>query len=625
MLISQISGGMANTLFEYMAGYSLAKKLEMEYVLDISSRVTRSWGFFLDEFDIPPVKKIIYAKEDAENGKAGSYSQVPEVIRNGDFDIYTKFRSDHSAVYQSPNSIKKSNKNIYLCGNFFSRRYYRKNWEEIRKLFSRPRTVYPEIEAFQKEIAGKENVVGIHIRRGDFQTADFTIDMGEDGAYYRAGIAWFREHKSDCVFYVFSDDIEYAKRILGDSEDLRYVHFSGFLDTDFCEFICLSLCRHFILTNESTYGELASQLNQRKDSIKLNKHRGDVFQKLRILKWWLEGCWEMLDRVYLKDKAISYYNARYQKGSRGRESQKRGFSELEALSPEEKIKQIARICLDGYKLTEEETYRLCRMKFFANAELGRTDVTLALAKKLYPLERKDKSFMRLYLKALRTFGAKQEAEIEEKGLLCQNADICFLIVPYCRTRILNEGMVGLGLVLYHMGYKVSFLLEPTGKSDEWLMSHYEKARDWHGVVYPCNWYMFDQINQEKASVSSFLKNLYSDEKSVCKMKVCISRRQETFLDAKGWKHVYYDFSDQRDEEFEAWKRRSTEAEKKAMEEKADYILTSDESKKGKKYIFWKNDFPGEKVIHERWTLGMNGRLPEKEMRIAEAVVEGLTK
>ena len=83
MVIVKISQGLANSMYEFAAGYALSKKLNQELALDISECVVSNacgWGFFLDYFNIPKCKKIVYDLQDVRH--IGHEKSPTTCIRN---------------------------------------------------------------------------------------------------------------------------------------------------------------------------------------------------------------------------------------------------------------------------------------------------------------------------------------------------------------------------------------------------------------------------------------------------------------------------------------------------------------------------------------------------------------
>ena len=65
--------------------------------------------------------------------------------------------------------------------------------------------------------------------------------------------------------------------LLGKDDSIYYVHFCGYDDADIAEFICLTLCDHRVLSNSSTFGRLADELNGKKG--RYTFYQGDIKSK----------------------------------------------------------------------------------------------------------------------------------------------------------------------------------------------------------------------------------------------------------------------------------------------------------------------------------------------------------
>ena len=100
-----------------------------------------------------------------------------------------------------------------------------------------------------RQIRGSEQSVSLHIRRGDYALASVG-NLVLPGSYYRQAIARIRERLTDPVFYVFSDDIAFARETL--PRDVRTVfvdHNDDFSSHE--DLRLMSNCRHHILANSS--------------------------------------------------------------------------------------------------------------------------------------------------------------------------------------------------------------------------------------------------------------------------------------------------------------------------------------------------------------------------------------
>lgn len=92
MVIVGLSAGLANQMYEYAAGYALAKELNQELVLDISACVKSSRGYMLDFFSIPDTKKIVYYGNDSEHFGNIDMMRLPQWLR----ESVTIFTSENS-------------------------------------------------------------------------------------------------------------------------------------------------------------------------------------------------------------------------------------------------------------------------------------------------------------------------------------------------------------------------------------------------------------------------------------------------------------------------------------------------------------------------------------------------
>ena len=86
--------------------------------------------------------------------------------------------------------------------------------------------------------------VSIHLRKGDYAgLQQFHPVMDAD--YYFNAMTHFMD--GNYCFLVFSDDIEYAKELFGDQENIVYME-GNEPDVDMC---MMSMCHHNVIANSS--------------------------------------------------------------------------------------------------------------------------------------------------------------------------------------------------------------------------------------------------------------------------------------------------------------------------------------------------------------------------------------
>lgn len=114
------------------------------------------------------------------------------------------------------------------------------------------------LEAFNLPIGYFEDVVSIHVRRGDFlKLKGFDVLTF---SYYAKCIEHFRELGYK-VFYIYSDDMQYCKAMFSNEafSDCEFLFIEG--NTDLEDLCSMASCAHNIVAN-SSFSFVAAWLNQ---------------------------------------------------------------------------------------------------------------------------------------------------------------------------------------------------------------------------------------------------------------------------------------------------------------------------------------------------------------------------
>jgi hypothetical protein len=116
------------------------------------------------------------------------------------------------------------------------------------------------------QIESVENPVSLHIRRGDY-TLQVEGNVALPMDYYIQAIEYLRAQASDSTFFIFSDDIEFARRNIGTGIRTVFVdHNDSFSAHE--DLRLMSSCRHHIIAN-SSFSWWGAWLNPRSDKIVL--------------------------------------------------------------------------------------------------------------------------------------------------------------------------------------------------------------------------------------------------------------------------------------------------------------------------------------------------------------------
>lgn len=121
------------------------------------------------------------------------------------------------------------------------------------------------------EVAGmmrKLNSVSVHIRRGDYLTENNRNNYGNicTEQYYRYAMKSITESTGECVFYFFSNDMNWVKEYFK-MENAIYIESNMFENyQDWYDMYLMSQCKHNIIAN-STFSWWGAWLNQNLNKI----------------------------------------------------------------------------------------------------------------------------------------------------------------------------------------------------------------------------------------------------------------------------------------------------------------------------------------------------------------------
>lgn len=144
----------------------------------------------------------------------------------------------------------------YFIGYWQHRKYFNSYSEILRDRFSFKKLKKDDINySILREIQ-HVNSVSIHIRRGDYLQSSIHRALSLD--YYRQAISLIQSQVSAPIFFLFSDDKDFAKQHFNGNNIIIVSHNKG--ANSFRDMQLMSLCRHNIIAN-STFSWWAAWLN----------------------------------------------------------------------------------------------------------------------------------------------------------------------------------------------------------------------------------------------------------------------------------------------------------------------------------------------------------------------------
>lgn len=260
-VVVKICGGLANQMICYKLGRYLAETQNRTLILDVS------W----------------YADQPAQSNR-----NLQLLHFNIQFDILT-YTSSLVA------ELSKGMSTCYLCGEEFH-----EFSEQVVHVMAKSRAIQPceillcdlwgalalrnDADAFavesgvleeftidkkkaytaldfewQDRIDLSANSVAVHVRRGDFATHAGNLLLTD--VYFNNSIRTLAKELPDATFFVFSDDIDWCKENIHTEAQIFFMDFnderSGYKDL-----VLAASCKHFILSNLSTFSHQILQLNR---------------------------------------------------------------------------------------------------------------------------------------------------------------------------------------------------------------------------------------------------------------------------------------------------------------------------------------------------------------------------
>lgn len=260
MIIVKIFGGLGNQLFQYAMARSVAYRNNVEFKVDLSwflnDRVETPRKFSLDKFNV----KYSLANDNEVN----KYLTLKKIMGRDLYETMIPFKYKkyiRQREFQNfNNKYMNMRGNVYLDGYWTDERYFTDVTQFIRKEFALQNELSPMNKEISDIIQDTESV-SIHVRRGDYVTSKnfepiFNICNEQ---YYKQAVSEIVKRIAKPNFFIFSDDIEWARQNVKTGHNTVYVSgLDGGLPHE--ELILMSTCKHNVIAN-STFSWWSAWLN----------------------------------------------------------------------------------------------------------------------------------------------------------------------------------------------------------------------------------------------------------------------------------------------------------------------------------------------------------------------------
>jgi hypothetical protein len=251
-IIAQLQGGLGNQLFQYATAKALANHYGASLQLDTA--------WFMATYPNVTKRNIELTHLQIE---AQMVCQSPLRVRpktlyriSQEFLPINPYTLSETTPYLFSNKINElflyPKQNLYLLGYWQAYKYFSHIQGDLVWQMQPKNPLNSSYQDFLSLI--KSNVSGmVHIRRGDYVHLPVASKvhgfLGLD--YYRQGMAIFLEQNPTIQFFVFSDDILWARGHLPFQERITFIEVSPELESATQELYLMSQCQFHLIANSS--------------------------------------------------------------------------------------------------------------------------------------------------------------------------------------------------------------------------------------------------------------------------------------------------------------------------------------------------------------------------------------
>jgi hypothetical protein len=265
LVIVRLVGGLGNQMFQYAAGRAHALACGSDLLLHVAD-LEKTWTprkcVLENAFRIPA---RIAEPEDVARVLEWKTPLRKVLLRRNFFGLRGK-RLVVEPQFTYWSEIRAAESTCYLAGYWQSERYFSDIANRIREDFCFRDELTHDNEVVRSEIASSV-AVSVHVRRGDYVTnpkiAAFHGVCAPE--YYERAVAHIRSRYGSARFFVFSDDIDWARTHIPVPAGSCFVAGNAGV-ADYRDMHLMSLCHHHVVAN-STFSWWGAWLGAEQDKI----------------------------------------------------------------------------------------------------------------------------------------------------------------------------------------------------------------------------------------------------------------------------------------------------------------------------------------------------------------------
>ncbi len=253
-IVNRQISGLGNQLFQYAAGRYFGTHHLAPVIMAIDPpQKAFSYGhprpFLLSEFSIVTPWRVLSLRDRIAFARRPGMAQLGAALNR--LQHAQVFREDptHPCTFIPKLPLQPGTRTLYLFGYWQSYRMVDSIAELLRPELQLKRPAEGKNREVLARIAATRNPVSLHMRRGDY-TLSAEGNRALPMEFYHRAIAHFRDRLDNPSFFVFSDDIPYARANLpGDGRFLFVDHNDD--ATSYQDLRLMAACHHHIIANSS--------------------------------------------------------------------------------------------------------------------------------------------------------------------------------------------------------------------------------------------------------------------------------------------------------------------------------------------------------------------------------------
>lgn len=268
MVIVRLNGGLGNQLFQYAAGFALARKNGSELKIDLTAFDNQRGN--RDTIRAPDILQFTLSSPVASLQEVEARKNPLGVISRGARFLRQRILKRYYSDWHPEILLLKGD--VYLDGYFQCEDYFSDCLTPLLREFILCPGPAAEVKTLGQNIDLLRNTVSLHVRRGDY-VSDPRISALHNICtvdYYQRALAEINGRLGECNLVVFSDDVDWVRENLALQENALYVSgaqtSAGKTLSAAQELVLMSRCRHHIISN-STFSWWGAYLNRQTDKI----------------------------------------------------------------------------------------------------------------------------------------------------------------------------------------------------------------------------------------------------------------------------------------------------------------------------------------------------------------------